>query len=115
MVSLNVGICMRMDKELSKRAGNRIGQKMREQDYEKLSVFILSVLERAGNEGMTLHDMLQEAQEKFNAVFNGNVSWYLLEVKHDLELRKVINKTISPQREQIIRLNPNPEKRWWFN
>jgi len=51
-----------MDKELSRRSGNRIEQKMREQDYEKLSVFILSVLERAGSEGMTLHDLVQEAQ-----------------------------------------------------
>ena len=104
---------MRMDKELSKRAGDKIGQKMREQDYEKLSVFILSVLERAGNEGMTLHNLVEEARQKFNSDFNGNVSWYLLEVKHDLELRKLILKTISPKREQIIRLNS--EKKWWFN
>ncbi|HRE67887.1 MAG TPA: hypothetical protein PLM56_01160 [Cyclobacteriaceae bacterium] len=104
---------MRMDKELSRRSGNRIEQKMREQDYEKLSVFILSVLERAGSEGMTLHDLVQEAQQRFNADFKGNVSWYLREVKHDLELRKLILKTISPKREQIIRLNS--EKKWWFN
>lgn len=88
-------------------------EKMREQDYEKLSVFILSKLEQAGTEGITLHDLVQEAQQKFNSEFKGNVSWYLLEVKHDLELRKLILKTISPNREQIIRLNS--EKKWWFN
>ena len=98
-----------------RRAGSRIAGKMREEDYEKLSVFIVSTLEKAGQQGVTLHDLVQEAQQKFNADFRGNVSWYLLEVKHDLELRKVICKTISPTREQIIRLNPDPEKKWWFN
>ena len=86
---------------------------MREQDYEKLSVFILTRLEEAGADGITLHNLVQEAQEKFNSDFNGNVSWYLLEVKYDLELRKLILKTISPNREQIIRINS--EKKWWFN
>lgn len=102
-----------MDKELLKKAGSRIAEKMRPQEYERLSVFIISVLERAGSEGVTLHDLVQEAQQKFNADFHGNVSWYLLEVKYDLELRKLILKTISPKREQIIRLNS--EKKWWFN
>ncbi|MBN8654072.1 MAG: hypothetical protein J0L67_21770 [Cytophagales bacterium] len=105
---------MRIDKALWRRAG-RIAEKMREEDYEKLSVFIVSTLEKVGPEGVTLHDLVQEAQQKFNADFRGNVSWYLLEVKHDLELRKVIHKTISPTREQIIRLNPDPAKKWWFN
>ncbi|MBX2898175.1 MAG: hypothetical protein KF775_00910 [Cyclobacteriaceae bacterium] len=102
-----------MDKMQLRKSESRIAQKMRPQDYEKLSVFILTTLEQAGSEGLTLHDLVQEAQLKFNAEFNGNVSWYLLEVKHDLELRKLILKTISPKREQIIRLNS--EKKWWFN
>lgn len=88
---------------------------MREQDYEKLSVFIISSLEQAGKDGVTLHDLVQEAQQKFNTAFQGNVSWYLLEVKYDLELRKIITKTLSPEREQIIKLNPDGDKKWWFN
>ncbi len=88
---------------------------MREQDYEKLSLFIISTLERAGQAGISLHNLVQEAQEKFNSDFQGNVSWYLLEVKYDLELRKIITKTLSPQREQMIRLNPDVDKKWWFN
>ncbi|HCZ36883.1 MAG TPA: hypothetical protein DHV26_13260 [Cytophagales bacterium] len=88
---------------------------MSEQDYEKLSVFIISTLEQASDEGVTLHDLVQEAQEKFNTDFRGNVSWYLLEVKYDLELRKIITKTLSAEREQIIKLNPDGDKKWWFN
>ncbi|MCW5911132.1 MAG: hypothetical protein KIT62_08665 [Cyclobacteriaceae bacterium] len=106
---------MSMDKVLAGKPGRRIAQKMRRQDYEKLAVFILAALEQAGSEGISLHDLVQGAQQKFNADFHGNVSWYLLEVKHDLETRKLIQKTISPQREQVIRLNPDPVKKWWFN
>jgi hypothetical protein len=104
---------MQIDKVLLKKPGSRIAQKTREQDYEKLSLFILTVLEQCGSEGITLQDLVEQAKQKFNSDFKGNVSWYLLEVKHDLELRKLILKTISPQREQIIRLNA--QKKWWFN
>lgn len=106
---------MKMDRALLRKSQSRVASKMREQDYEKLSVFIISRLERGGQAGITLHDLLQEAQEKSNTDFQGNVSWYLLEVKYDLELRKIITKTLSPQREQIITLNSDTDKKWWFN
>ncbi|MBX2915697.1 MAG: hypothetical protein KF856_10555 [Cyclobacteriaceae bacterium] len=106
---------MKMDKTLLRKSQSRVATKMREQDFEKLSVFIIHTLERAGQAGVTLHDLVLKAQEKFNADFHGNVSWYLLEVKYDLELRKIITKTLSPQREQIITLNPDSDKKWWFN
>ncbi|HRG10050.1 MAG TPA: hypothetical protein PLJ08_15860 [Cyclobacteriaceae bacterium] len=106
---------MKMDKTLLRKSGSRVTTKMSEQDYEKLSVFIISTLEQASDEGVTLHDLVQEAQEKFNTDFRGNVSWYLLEVKYDLELRKIITKTLSAEREQIIKLNPDGDKKWWFN
>lgn len=105
---------MKMEKALLRKSQSR-ATKMREQDYEKLSVFIISTLEQAGQSGVTLHDLVLQAQEKFNADFKGNVSWYLLEVKYDLELRKVITKTLSVEREQIIKLNPDSDRKWWFN
>lgn len=88
---------------------------MRERDYEKLSLFIINTLEQAGPDGITLHELIAAAQQKFNTDFQGNVSWYLLEVKYDLELRKIITKTIAPQRKQIIKLNTDSAKKWWFN
>lgn len=104
-----------MDKERLRKSQSRVATKMRERDYEILSVFIINTLEQAGEAGVTLHDLVQEAQQKFNSNFQGNVSWYLLEVKYDLELRKIITKTITPQREQIIKLNSDTDKKWWFN
>jgi hypothetical protein len=109
-----VSLTMKMEKALLRKSQSR-ATKMREQDYEKLSVFIISTLERAGQAGITLHDLLLAAQQKFNTDFQGNVSWYLLEVKYDLELRKRITKTIAPQRKQIIKLNTDSAKKWWFN
>jgi hypothetical protein len=105
---------MKMEKALLRKSQSR-ATKMREQDYEKLSVFIISTLEQAGQSGVSLHDLVLQAQEKFNTDFQGNVSWYLLEVKYDLELRKIITKTLSAQREQIIKLNPDGDRKWWFN
>lgn len=99
-----------MDNMLLKRTG-RIAEKMREEDYNKLSDFILTMVEQAGTDGISLHDLVAEAQQKFDTSFYGNVSWYLLQVRYDLESRKLIQKSISPQRSQIIRKNPDKKTR----
>ncbi|MBX2896887.1 MAG: hypothetical protein KF763_15680 [Cyclobacteriaceae bacterium] len=106
---------MRMEQVLRQKSGSRVAVQMREEDYNKLCDFIITLVSQAGADGISLHNLVVEAQQKFDADFKGNVSWYLLQVKLDLESHKLIQKTISPQREQIIRLNPNQGKKWWFN
>jgi hypothetical protein len=73
--------------------------------YRTLRDYILSAI-RAEKEIVFQH-LLEDAKKIFPVEFDGNVSWYLLMVKLDLEARGEIQAFINNRQErlQILRLN----------
>jgi hypothetical protein len=72
--------------------------------YDSMRDFILETV--AENDGVTFTSLLDKATSRKDLLFEGNLSWTLLSVKRDLEVRGVINVKIGfgHERAQIITL-----------
>jgi hypothetical protein len=70
--------------------------------YELISKFIVDTLE--SQESVPFLALLEQAQDDFAGSIRGNLSWFLLYVKQDLDARKIITVERDPLRTQWIRL-----------
>ena len=61
--------------------------------YEQLSYFILSSV--YAQEQLTLHELLEKGEQQLADSIDSEITWYLLQVKLDLEARGFI-KPITP-------------------
>ena len=77
--------------------------------YNTFTEFILEQLER--NAVVPLLDLLDAAQSAFQDSIRGDVSWYLINVKQDLEARKVIKVEWNHSRAQQISLRRKYKER----
>ena len=78
--------------------------------YEVIASFIFNVLKDQPENEIALNELLEIAHPKLDNQFQGDVSWFLLQVKQDLEARNVIKTTLTHSRNQFIRLkNSNTE------
>jgi hypothetical protein len=90
-----------VDNEMIVTIGEKPGMMPRAY-YEKISQFIVETLE--SQESVPFIGLLEQAQQNFATSIRGNLSWYLLYVKQDLEARKIIAVERDPLRAQWIRL-----------
>src|SRR4051812_23687772 len=72
--------------------------------YESIRDFIITMLTE--KEEITFYDLLDEAMNDKSIGLERDLSWYLLQVKRDLEAKDVIKVTLSakPSLIQTIRL-----------
>jgi len=85
--------------ELQHPAG-RSGPLILRKEYEQLSVFILSMLKSKGE--ITLTELLEAAHEKLKTKWSGDILWTILNVKNDLEARRLIKITHLKRCVQVI-------------
>lgn len=65
--------------------------------YELMRDTIIRIISRA--ETISFTDLTEEAGKELAGIFDGNIPWYVVSVKQDLEARKIIQRvnTRSPQ------------------
>ncbi len=69
------------------------------QEYELFKKAILHALRKAE---LTHTELVEQLQKDLRDKFSGNVSWYTMTVKLDLEARKTIERTSSkPQKYRL--------------
>lgn len=70
--------------------------------YEMIRHFILSTLREKGE--MTFSALTQLAKKELSNQFEGNIPWYVISVKLDLEARNTIERVpkTSPQKLRVI-------------
>jgi hypothetical protein len=75
--------------------------KVSKERYSLISNVILAILERRPR--LTIIELIEEMSEKLKD-FKGNLPWYVLMIKADLESRKLIRcqTGIGPERSQVI-------------
>ncbi|HYF68212.1 MAG TPA: hypothetical protein VD884_08750 [Ohtaekwangia sp.] len=70
--------------------------------YDEICTFIVRELEQ--NDGLRFVELLDKADSVIGSEMRGNLSWYLLHVKHDLQARNIIRVERDVNRVQIIQL-----------
>ena len=86
------------------REDGRPGESIPKVEYQAWSHFILSTL--AIDDELTLSDLLERAQKKAieSGSSNSRTSWYVLQVKRDLEARQLIRVVPSSVRKHTYLL-----------
>ncbi|MBL0745438.1 DUF6958 family protein [Chryseolinea lacunae] len=79
------------------RADRREGVLLVKEEYDALSSFILSTIEKA--EGLSLHDLLEKAHQEIGSRLEGDLAWKILQVKMDLEARGFL-EIVTPTRKR---------------
>lgn len=67
--------------------------------YEMMRDTILGIISQRGT--ITFTDLTAEAQKELEGVFDGNVPWYVVSVKQDLEARKIIRRVNARSPQQL--------------
>lgn len=77
--------------------------------YEVMCEFIFETLE--ANERITLTELLETIEVNLSESFTGNLSFFALHVKLDLEARKLITICMERGRTQMIELKKTSRKK----
>jgi hypothetical protein len=103
------------DEQLELRSASQIKGKiiMSKDYYVQVANFILSSIVLRMDEEISLSELLDEAQDFFSTTLGYRTSWYILQVKHDLEIRGLIKKQIGSERIQLIKVNKRKLKERW--
>jgi hypothetical protein len=89
-----------MTKVLTKHPLGKSGRSVNEEDYTLFANAIVSALRRKER---THTELVNELTKRLNGTFAGNVSWYAMTVKLDLEARGVIARRSSkPQTYRLL-------------
>jgi len=88
------------------RLPNKVGISMAKIQYDRIADFISATLESQEYKRIKINLLLDIARKELDKEFNGNVSWYLLQVKNDMVVRGLINIVFTIQREQMIIKGP---------
>jgi hypothetical protein len=97
---------------LTWRLGNKPGVYLLKEHYDVVSTFILSKLKE--REAIKLEELIDGIKE-ISLDRSADLAWILLQVKSDLEAKKLITvNVIGPSRQQIVNLN-TAIKSWWVN
>ena len=87
-----------------KRVAKSDGAIISKHSYDTLSNFIISTLASTTDQFITLNDLLEKAQKEIAHAFPGDMLWYLLQVKHDLEAREILTIDVDRSRVQRLKL-----------
>ena len=85
------------------RPDGRPGEVMPKDDYDKWSYFILSAL--AKEDDLTISDLLERAYKStlnLSKATESKTSWYILQVKRDLEARALIASIPAPSKKHTF-------------
>lgn len=77
--------------------------------YLHLVQIILETLKESSDNCVTLTDLIEKVNRKY--ISENDISWYLLQVKLDLQEKKIITSSINRNRVQEIKLNLAKYKR----
>jgi hypothetical protein len=81
------------------------GRWMKKNEYERFYQLILS--EVTSRQQVRLQELLDTAANTMAKDFPINFSWLLLQVKHDMEARGVIQSSLDIGRNQLISVSQN--------
>ena len=73
--------------------------------YELMKETILGILSRNG--AVSFRDLTEEAGKELTGVLDGNIPWYVVVVKQDLEARGVIQQVPGKKPQQLRLVEPN--------
>lgn len=96
------------EKDMIVTAGEKRGVMPRAY-YERLMTFIIETLE--AQETVPFFALLEQAEQNFSREFRGELAWYLLYVKQDMEARRLIKVMRDKKRQQWIRLKKKYKER----
>jgi hypothetical protein len=77
--------------------------------YNSITSLVIGILEK--EEETLLVSLITKVEEAFQKEFRGNISWYLLYVKQDLEARRIIRVQRDQNHHQSIRLKKRYKER----
>jgi len=83
---------------------NKTGRIILFDHYIQLAEFIIATLKGSVERKVTLNDLIEESDEQLSTKFKYDLSWYLIQVKKDLEARKIIKIEMGRDRIQYITL-----------
>lgn len=88
-----------MAKVLTRHPLGKSGQNIKGDDYDLFKRAIVSALR---TKELTHTELVDELTKSLKGKFAGNVSWYTMTVKLDLEARRVIERTsLKPQKYRL--------------
>ncbi|MBT1708698.1 hypothetical protein KK062_10710 [Fulvivirgaceae bacterium PWU5] len=85
------------------RPDGKKGVVMLKHHYDEICTFVLSVLDTE-EETFTLHALLERAQSGLSDMIDSDVSWYVLQVKLDLEAQGLIKVVTPPYKKRLFLL-----------
>lgn len=71
--------------------------------YEMMRDTIIGIISRA--ETISFTDLTTEASKELDGIFDGNIPWYVVSVKQDLEARKIIQRVNARSPQQLRMAN----------
>ncbi len=90
---------MRAEKIQTKHLLGKSNKSIPQQEYE---LFKKAIVEALSKMEMTHTELVEQLQKDLRGKFSGNVSWYTMTVKLDLEARETIERTSSkPQKYRL--------------
>lgn len=81
------------------RPDGKKGVSVPEDQYESLRFFVLSFLDTKGDS--TLNELIEQANTTFQDKIDSDLSWYVLQVKLDLEARGMI-RSFTPLHQKRL-------------
>lgn len=78
--------------------------------YRLLTNFIISEVEAKRSGKIFLQELIEKAKTNFSKQITGDISWWLLQVKRDLEVKGVIRISFTPSLNQFIELKKRFDK-----
>lgn len=81
--------------------------------YEPIKEAMLNILSK--EEHLTLNELIEAVTLELNDDFRGDLPFYILKVKNDLEARKMIlcKTGVGPERNQLIQRRKPARRRSW--
>ncbi len=86
------------------RSDNKKGPAIPRKKYIEVANKIISELESNRVGEIDLHQLIDQIRYTFSTGFNGNLDWYLLHVKQDMEARGIIKISVNRDCVQTITL-----------
>lgn len=88
--------------------GRRRGIPMAECDYVVVRDFILETLQK--EKGMLMTNLIDAAHAALSSRSIGDLGWFVLHVKQDLEVKGLIRKAAGFPHQQFLFVKPNRRK-----
>lgn len=75
---------------------------MKKVQYNLISRFIIETLDQCPRKRMLLTELIERVRQQLDRNFFGDVSWHFLQVKQDMEARKILSIHFTKNRRQVV-------------